>query len=306
MKSKKVSISFIILLISALISGNLCYSQGKVINQSSVLEIFNEIYMLDDFGCNIAVSTGHDGVLIIDSGSESSATGLDSLISVLSNSSVRYILNTHFHFDHVGGNKILADNGTIIIAQANTRNRMMTKWNVPVMLGIEYPTIPPYNESFLPKVCFKDSINIHFNNHTIQAIHFPNAHSDCDVIYFFKEANVIHTGDLFLSNGFPIIDIYHGGSINGYINAVSEILELCNDETIIIPGHGSITDRQGLLDYLNLLTDSRDRIVKLISENKSLEDVIKADPIDDLLKGKKSWLPSKLFVYVVYQELKQD
>ena len=146
MKSKKVSISFIILLISALISGNLCYSQGKVINQSSVLEIFNEIYILDDFGCNIAVSTGHDGVLIIDSGSESSATGLDSLISVLSNSSVRYILNTHFHFDHVGGNKILADNGTIIIAQANTRNRMMTKWDVPVMLGIEYPTIPPYNE----------------------------------------------------------------------------------------------------------------------------------------------------------------
>jgi len=180
---------------------------------------------------------------------------------------------------------------------------MSTVWDPPLIAGIKYPTIQPYPDSYLPKICFNDSLKLFFNGDTIKAYEYKICHSEGDVIYCFQKANVIHTGDLFLSNGFPVISVYDGGTINGYIKALDEILKLCNEKTIIIPGHGPLSNRQGLEDYRELMIISRDRILNLIKEGKTLDEIIKLDPLKNLYKGGESWLPPKLFIFTVYQDL---
>lgn len=292
---------YIILVI--LIIGEWAFSQDSDSNQTNAIKVTDGVYLLDGFGCNIAVSIGHDGVLIIDTGSPGHAERIKPAITEISGEPIHIVFNTHFHFDHVGGNEVFANDGAIIIAHKNARKRMLREWRVPEILGTKWPIIPPYPEVSLSKMSFNDSITVHFNKDTIQAIYILDAHSDGDVIIYFRKANVIHTGDLYLSNGFPIIDIYHGGTINGYIAAVDKIISLCDCNTKIIPGHGPLSDRDELQAYRDMLAISRDRIDKLIKEGKTLEEVIAADPTSNLYKGGKSWLSPELFVYVVYHDL---
>lgn len=281
---------------------NWSLSQNPIINQG-VIKVAENIYVLNDNGVNITVIVGHEGLLIIDTGYKEDALRTDSVISTISNLPIKYILNTHLHYDHVGGNKKLSEDGAIIIAQDNTRKRMVSEWNMPEILGIKAPVIPPYPVEYLPKICFQDSLKVYFNNEIIQCIHFAKSHSDCDVIYYFPKANVILTGDLFVSNGFAVVDSYSGGTIDGYIRAVDNILKICDERTVIIPGHGVISNRQGLQDYLYMLAESRTKIANLIIEGKTVDEVIAADPTKDLFKGVLSSLPPKFFVYTVYQDL---
>lgn len=259
--------------------------------------------MLNRYGCNIAVMVGQEGLLIIDAGYKENASKVDSVISKISNLPVKYILNTHHHYDHVGGNKKLSKDGAAIVAHENTRQRMLSEWDIPEIAGIKAPVIPQYPEEYLPKICFQDSLMIYFNNENVKCIHFPNGHSDGDVIYFFQKANVIHTGDLFLSNNFPVVILHDGGSSDGSIKDIESILKICDEKTVIIPGHGAISNRQGLQDYLYMFVESRKRIANLIKEGKTVDEVIAADPTKDLFKVGESSLPPKLFVYTVYQDL---
>lgn len=302
MKIKKLYANLSFLCFCFLLVSNWSFSQNPVINQG-VINVSEGIYMLDNFSCNIAVMVGTESLLIIDSGYKGTALKMDSVISTISNLPVKYVLNTHFHYDHLGGNKKLSEDGAVIVAHENTRKRMLSEWDIPEIAGIKYPIIPPYPTEYLPKICFQDSLKIYFNNEIVQGIHFPNSHSDCDVIYYFQKANVIHTGDLFLSNGFCVIDNYCGGTTDGYIIAVDNILKICDEKTVIIPGHGAISNRQGLLDYRDMLAESRTRIATLIKKGKTVDEVIAADPTKDLFKGGQSWLPPKLWVYTVYQDL---
>jgi cyclase len=282
--------------------GCLLLSQNPVLSQGYT-KVTEGVYMISRYGCNIAIVLGKDSLLVIDTGFKGSASKTDSVISTISKLPIKYLLDTHFHYDHIGGNKKLSEDGAAIVAQENTKKRMLIEWNPPEMAGVKYPNLPPYPEEFLPNICFKDSFNIYFNNDIIHCVNLPNAHSDCDVIYIFKNANIIHTGDLFLSNGFPVVDIYSGGTIDGYIKAVDNVIKRCNEKTIIIPGHGSISNRQGLVEYRNMLSAARNNIEKLVKEGKTFDEVIAMDPTKDLYKGGKSWLAPKLFVYTVYQEL---
>jgi cyclase len=281
---------------------NWSFSQNPVINQG-VIKVAEKIYVLNDNGVNIAVIVGPEGLLIIDTGYKEDALRTDSVISTISNLPVKYILNTHLHFDHVGGNKKLSEDGAVIVAHENTRQRMLLEWNMPEILGIKAPISPPYPEEYLPKICFQDSLKVYFNNKIIQCIHFSKSHSNSDVIYYFRDTNVICTGDLFVPNGFAIVDSYSGGTIDGYIRAVDNILKICDERTVIIPGHGTISNRQDLQDYLYMLTESRTRIANLIKEGKTADEVIAADPTKDLFKGVLETLPAKFFVYSVYQDL---
>jgi len=121
--------------------------------------------------------------------------------------------------------------------------------------------------------------------------------------FYFQNTNVLHAGDLFESNGFPIIDVWYGGTIDGYIKAIDEILKICNDNTVIIPGHGDPSNRQGLQEYRNMLSEAKARIIKFMSIGKSLDEVIAADPTKNLYKGGESWIPVKLFIASVYEDL---
>ncbi|MBE0673819.1 MAG: MBL fold metallo-hydrolase [Bacteroidales bacterium] len=303
MKSKNLFYYFLLLIIPLLSLSHWSYSQNPVTNLTSGQRIAENIYLLTDYGCNMVVMVGQEGLLIIDTGYKGSALKTDSVISTISNLPVKYVLNTHLHFDHVGGNMKLAEDGAVIIAHENTRKHMLSGWKVPEIQGINYSPVLPYSIEYLPKICFKDSLNIYFNNDVVQAIHYPNAHSDCDVIFYFQNTNVLHAGDLFESNGFPILDVWYGGTIDGYIKALDDILKICNDNTVIISGHGDPSNRQGLQDYRNMLVESRTRISRLIEEGKSVDEVIAADPTKDLYKGGESWIPVKLYVATVYEDL---
>jgi cyclase len=303
MKNRKLCYYFVILNFCFLSFSNWSFSQNLTNNSTGILKVSEGIFLLNNYGCNIAVMVGQEGLLIIDTGYEGTSSKVDSVISSISNLQVKYILNTHQHFDHVGGNKKLFEKGAVIVANENTRKIMLSGWKVPEIQGAKFPTILPYTTEYLPKICFKDSLKIFFNNDIVQAIHYPNAHSDCDVIYYFLKANVMHTGDLFFSNGFPIIDIYYGGTIDGLIKAIDNILKICDDQTIIIPGHGAISNRQGLKDYREMLIESKVRIVNLVKEGKTEQEVVEADPTKGLFKRGKSWLAPSVFVSVVYQEL---
>jgi cyclase len=272
--------------------------------QSQAFEVAEGLYVLDKSGCNITVSTGPDGILVIDSGYKGQAEQNRARIASMSPGPIRFLLNTHFHFDHVGGNELFAKEGATIVAHENTRMRMSEEWKGPEILGMKWPTIPPYPENYLATISFKNDLTIHFNNDIVQIRHIPGGHSDSDVIITFQKSNVMHVGDLFLSHSFPIVDIFHGGSVSGYIAGIDQIIGMCDDETAIIPGHGPISDLEGLRTYRDMLIAARDRIDKLMKEGKTLDEVVAADPTEGLLKdGKKSWLPPKIFVYCVYQEL---
>jgi glyoxylase-like metal-dependent hydrolase (beta-lactamase superfamily II) len=291
---------FIILVVLSF--GQSAYSQDSANNQTHLTKVTDELYVLKRVGCNVAGLVGQDGALIIDSGARNQSAKTISMLKEIFGEPVRIVINTHFHYDHAGGNEAFAKDGATIVAHKNTRIRMTQEWQIPEILGMKYPKIQPYPEIFLPKVSFNESLTIHFNNETIQAIHIPDGHSDSDIIVHFRKANVIHTGDLYLSNGFPIIDIHHGGSVNGYIAAVDKIIRLCNENTKIIPGHGPLSDRDGLIAYRDMLALAKDRIEILIKEGHTLEEIVAAEPTSGLYHGGKSWLPPKLFIYCVYHD----
>lgn len=300
MKKNRFYSLFLPLIICFATISNWSYSQNQKSTASGVRKINESIHLVSDYGCNVIIVEGQGELLIVDSGYKRFSMALDSVILSYSDFPIKYILNTHFHPDHVRGNKTLSDRGGIIVAHKNARSRMLSEWNVPDVRGRNLRVIPPYPRAFLADICFKDSLDLFLNDRIIQAIHYPDAHTDTDAAYFIKEANVILTGDLFFSNGFPIIDIFYGGTIDGYMRAIDNLLKICDANTIVIPGHGLPSNRQGLLDYRNMLSESISRIHKLKKEGKTLNEIVDSQPISDLYKGEDSWVPEDVFIYTVY------
>lgn len=268
------------------------------------IEIADGVHLLLGLDCNIMAVVDPDGVLIVDSGSSSDSENLEKLIAELDTGPVRIVLNTHFHFDHIGGNEALAKNGAVIVAHEALRPRMQAEWSFPDTLGLPMLAVPPYPEVALPKLTFADALTVHFGGHEIEVLHLPSAHTDADLAVFLRDANVLHTGDLYLSNGFPPgADAYHGGTIDGAIAAVDALVDLIDDDTKVVPGHGPVSNRQELREYGQMLAAGRDRIAALIAEGKTMEEVVAANPTAGLYTRGESWLPLGWFIRLVYAEL---
>jgi glyoxylase-like metal-dependent hydrolase (beta-lactamase superfamily II) len=262
-------------------------------------EIAPGIHLLPGLSSNVLALTSARGVLLIDSGSGQEADSLSTLVEGLGAGPVRITVDTHFHFDHIGGNTALAAAGSTVVAQENTRVRMLSEWRVPDSLGLRMPVVGPYPEVALPTVTFREGLRLYFGGEEILLVHLPNAHSDADLAVLLQSANVIHTGDLFASGGFvPPVDMLHGGSIDGWIAAVDELVALTDDETKIVPGHGSVADRRALRAFREVLAAGRDRIAGLVAEGRSIEEVLEANPMADLV-GRRA----QSFVRTVYAEL---
>lgn len=270
------------------------YSQEKEIVPPVAEKVAEGIYVHTTWGANITIFTGKDGLLIIDTGYPGKATYSDSIIKAGFNKPVKYIINTHLHYDHVGGNKLFAADGAVIIAHGNTRRRMMKEWKVDGNNKIKFPVIPPYPEEYLPDICFEDSLKLHFNSETIRLFRLPAGHSDSDVALCFEQANVIVTGDLFIAYGFPPFEF----TIEGYIDAIDKIIELCDEETVIIPGHETVSNSEGLIQYKNLLIQGSERIKKLKAEGKTYEEILAAKPLYDLIE--EPIMSDVPFIYCVY------
>jgi cyclase len=258
------------------------------------------VTMIKGRGGNIAVSAGEDGVFIIDDQVEPLTDQLLASISKVSDQPIRFVINTHYHGDHVGGNETLGKAGSVIIAHDNIRQRMNSD-QVSIFFDETTPTWP---QDSLPIITFNDRVTLHLNGEEVTAIHVPRGHTDGDSIVHFPDSNVIHMGDIFFNGLYPFIDLDGGGSIQGTIAAVELGISLADDETQIIPGHGPMSDLSGMQEYLAFLTSARDKVQALIDQGMSLEQAVAAKPTaewDDILG--KIWITPEQWVTFIYNSL---
>jgi glyoxylase-like metal-dependent hydrolase (beta-lactamase superfamily II) len=257
------------------------------------------VYMLTGYGGNIGVSVGDNGILLIDSQFGQLHDKIKVVIARLHAGSIRFVLNTNWHYDHALGNELFRREGAVIIAHENSRTRMKREQSHDV-INSKTPSYPP---AAWPEITFANSLCLHFNGDVIDVIHIPNAHSDADAVFHFKNAKVIHTGDLVFSGGYPYIDIGNGGSINGMIAAADKLMELIGEDYIVIPGHGPLLDYKGLQEYRGMLITVRDRVSRLLEEGKNLEETIAAKPTADLDSSWSEFMSPEQFVTLVYKDL---
>jgi glyoxylase-like metal-dependent hydrolase (beta-lactamase superfamily II) len=229
-----------------------------------------------DMGLNVGVSAGADGVLLVDAQDEPAVPRLQTEIARISTAPIRFVINTHWHFDHVGGNAVFAKQGAVVIAHSNTRARLMTEQDNPLG-GAKQRAFPP--ESW-PRVTFDTALTLHFNGDDIEVTHVPNAHTDGDLIVRFRKANVLFAADLFNSGDYTRIDP-RGGSLDGMIAAYQALLPSLDDQTKVVPGRGRIAGKKALNEYLMVMMILRDRIGRMLAGGKTLEQVIAAKPTAD-------------------------
>ena len=242
----------------------------------SIESISDNIHVLFGLGGNILVSTGVDGVLLVDDQMPELKYKILRSLRKIGGKSVDYIVNTHWHFDHAEGNLAFGPDGAKIVAHENSRKMMLNP--KPINLSfIVYPQ-QPYPLNAVPQITYQDSMKLHLNGDQIELYHFGHAHTTGDTAVYLRNSNVLHMGDVFNMTGPPFIDAGNGGSIDGIIRFCEEILKVVNDETVVVPGHGPISTTEDIQTYIDMLIVVRDRIQAQILEGKSLQEIIESDP----------------------------
>ncbi len=249
---KNFSNSFLII---TLFCSSLLVAQNEVVIKTDKLS--DNVYMLTGQGGNIGVSVGDDGVFVIDDQFARLTPKILAAIRTLSDKPIVYVANTHFHGDHTGGNANMAKEGAKIIAHDNVRKRLVDG-----------------GKDGLPVITFNDKLSVYMNGEQILVFHIDNAHTDGDALLYFTESNVLHTGDNYFHRRYPYIDVNSGGSIDGYINAVSSALILIDDETKIIPGHGSVSNKAEYSSFLEMLKELRANVQAEIDKGKSEDEIV--------------------------------
>ena len=264
------------------------------------VDLGSGLYMLIGRGGNIGVSTGPDGVFVIDDQYAPLTAKIKAAIAEVDTQPIRFVINTHWHGDHTGGNENLAGQGALILAHDNARRRLESGQLIEA-IGRQ---VPPAPAAALPVVTFDSTVTLHLNGQTIHAFHVDPAHTDGDAIVRFEPANVIHTGDVYVAGMYPFIDISSGGDLNGIVAAADRVLALSNAETKIVPGHGPLSNRADLAAWREMLVDVRRRVRKAIAAGDSLDAIIAARPTRnwDARYGAGFMSPDR-FVTLVHQSL---
>lgn len=237
------------------------------------VELAKGIYMLTGRGGNIGLTVGVDGAAIIDDQFDDMAPKIRAAVAMVSPTPVKFVINTHLHGDHTGGNDAFGKAGAVIIAQEKVRKRMASPAPNPTT---NQPVAARAREA-LPVVTFDDAASLHFNDDDLEFKHLPNAHTETDIFIRFRKANIVHMGDMFTGT-FPFIDGSNGGTLDGLIKAHEAVLATVDDQTKIIRGHGPLGNKAELQAYHDMLVVVRDRIAKLVKAGKSQDDVVAARP----------------------------
>jgi cyclase len=263
-------------------------------------KVADGIYMLTGRGGNIGLSVGKSGAYVIDDQYAPLTDKILAAIRAITPEPVRFVVNTHWHGDHTGGNESMGKTGALLVAHENVRRRMSTE---QFSATFDRKT-PPSPEGALPVVTFTDAVTFHWNGDEIRVYHVPPAHTDGDAVVHFVKANVVHAGDLFFNGGYPFVDVSSGGRIDGVIAAAERVLAGIDERTRIIPGHGPVGTKADLQAYHDVLKTLRDRIAKLKVEGKSRDEVIAAKPTADHdAKWGTGFMKGDVFTGLAYDSL---
>ncbi len=280
-----------------MIIASLAYAQEA--QQLKAINVTGNITVIEGMS-NTAILTGKDGIFMIDTQSPELIDQLITKIAEISKQPIRFIANTHYHFDHSGGNEKAANTGAVIIANDNVRKRMSTEQRMDMF----NTTTPPSPITALPVITFSKDVTFYINGEEVHVFHIGAGHTDGDAIVHFRNADVIHIGDLYFNGLYPYIGIEAGGSINLMIQVGNTILGMINDSTRIIPGHGPIAKKAEYAEYLEMLTGVRDAIRRQIDAGKSLKEVIASKPLQAFdAKWGKGMFTSDRFAELVYADL---
>ena len=273
--------------------------------KDTLIKVSDNVYFIKPVGGNILVYEGKDGFILVDDQFEEVGPAITKLLNSISNKPVLYVLNTHFHFDHVDGNKFFGKKGVKIIAHDNVRKRLMADQVIPLKINTiqkEYPIIQKaYPIEALPYITFSESLTLHDANEVIKIFYVKNAHTDTDSFIEFKKQNVYHTGDVFVRYGFPFIDEKNGGNIFGIIKSIDGLISIIDNNTKIIPGHGSISYKKDLIQYRDNLQLIVNKVQEGILNNLTVEQVIQNDLLKDM-----NWKVGAKDISKVYKMIKEN
>ena len=307
-KSKHIVLSLqlaVILGIALFVCGEL-RAQGKDFSkvEIKVTKVSGNIYMLEGDGGNIAASVGEDGIVIVD---DQYAPLADKIQAALKNlkitdKPVRFVINTHYHGDHTGGNLPFANSGSTLIAQDNVRKRLETGGTAGNGGSIKMEA-KPAPKGALPVITFDHDVTVHLNGEDIRALHFPAGHTDGDAIIFFPKNNVVHMGDDFVRYGFPFIDVSSGGSVQGMIAAMEKVSTQLPPDVKVIPGHGALSNLDDVREFTKMLKETSAAVQKAVDEHKTVEQMKQEKILAPWAKWSRGFLDADKFIETLYNSL---
>ena len=269
--------------------------------QMKVSKVAGNVYMLEGAGGNIGASVGDDGIVIVDDQYAPLAEKIQAALKGITDKPVRFIINTHYHGDHTGGNAYFQKQAPII-AHDNVRKRMESGGGAGNGGSVHFDHKPDAKEA-LPIITFDHDVTVHLNGEDIRALYFPAGHTDGDSIIFFPKSNVVHMGDDFVTYGFPFIDVESGGSINGMIDGVEKVIGQLAADVKVIPGHGPVSSLDDVRAYLKMLKETRDVVQKAITEGKTLDQMKQAKLLDPWKKYSGDFIKEGAFLETLYNSL---
>lgn len=263
-------------------------------------KLTDQMYVLFGSGGNIGVLVGDDGVIMIDDQFAPLSDKIAKAIAKISDKPIKYLINTHWHGDHAGGNENFANKGATILAQKNVRKRMSEG-----MTRSPERVIAPAPDIALPVLTFSTELSLHLNGEDIMAFHVHNAHTDGDAQIFFPKNNVLHMGDTYFNGRWPFIDLQSGGSIDGYIKALNHALFLVDEDTQIIPGHGKMSNRKELIAYRETLSTVRARVKKALADGEDIEAIKLGNHLKEWEDYGSGFINNERFIEILVKSLSQ-
>jgi glyoxylase-like metal-dependent hydrolase (beta-lactamase superfamily II) len=293
---KSLSLMALLLSLTLIVNAQTNYDTVKI----RPIKVAEQVYMLKGSGGNIGLLVGKEGSLLVDNQFAPLSNKINGAAKTIDPGDIRFMINTHLHGDHSGGNENFKKMGSTLVAHDQVRERMMKE-----SVGRNNTKNPPRDTEAWPLITFSDKLNFHINDEDVVLHHFDIGHTDGDVIVQFKKANVIHTGDAYVRYGYPYIDLSSGGGVNGFINTLDKIMSICDDNTKIIPGHGEVASKSDVKKLRDQLADIRDQVVAALKKGKKTEDIAALGITDkydaELSKG---FVKGKDFVVMMAENLK--
>jgi glyoxylase-like metal-dependent hydrolase (beta-lactamase superfamily II) len=266
--------------------------------QIKVTKVAGTVYMLEGMGGNIGVSVGEDGILIVDDQYAPLADKIKAALTGITEKPVKFVLNTHWHGDHTGGNAQFGETAPII-AHENVRKRLQSGGNI-ALFKME---VPPAPKAALPVITFQDKVTVHVNGEDIRAIHFPKGHTDGDIVVFFPQSNVVHMGDDFFAGMFPFIDLESGGSVEGLIEDIAQIIPMLPPNVKVIPGHGPLSTMDDLKKFEAMLRATSAAVAGAMKQGKTLDQMKQEKVLANYADWGKGFIKPEVFTEILYNDL---